>query len=329
MKKIIIACCIFLLTGCGSEKQTENDANNNSDTNNTGGIVYYEKTNYNTNSTDVIKVDVSSLDKETVLSGTDYFGGIQVVGDKIFGLISNRVVYVKDGKANYITSEDEYVARYYATNDNIYYGKDNNNGSDNIFEHFAMKKIDGTGLNDIHEQGISQLIVDDAIYFKPNSGSEVTKLLKYDLDGSNKRVLYEKSIGYLIKSGDYLYFINYDDNKSIYQLKTDGTDEKKLAEGPFTFSNVTYNQINGNYSLATLDNVLYYINSQDSDKLYKIENETSSKISDDSFQSIKIVGGNIFAIYKGYTKPGIYMLDKDGEEIKQITSDMVNEFDVK
>ena len=325
-KLFIVLFLSFILTGCGCENDNIQNNNNNQTNKGESYDIYYVKTDFNTNETQLIKVNTDKLEKEVVFSNVDYFSSV-IDDDNTYVISNNLIGYIKDNKINFLMGEGSYVSRYLVNDDYIYYGKDNSNASDNYFERLAIMNTDGTNSRDLHESGIGQLVVDDYIYFKPNSGSEVSKLLRYDLDGSNKMVIFDKSVGYLINEDDYLYFVNYGDNNSIYQMKIDGTEPQKIVEGPISFNYSIPNQFNGYYSMAVINNVLYYIKTSYENKLYKVDNGIETKVSDESFASIQAEDDNLFVIYQN--KTGIYMLDKDGKELKTITTDFMSEYYIK
>lgn len=331
MKMKITVTLLFLClicVGCVYENKSNQNTNQNNNQENKIGdyVVYYVKTDYTNNVTQLIKTDTDKLEKEVVFSSKDFFNTV-IDADKIYVLCNNWIGYIQNNKIKYLMSGESYVSRYLVKDNIIVYGKDNSNASDNYFERLAIMNTNGNDNKELHDSGIGQLLLDDYIYFKPNSGSEINKLLQYNLDGSNKKVLYEKSIGYLIKSNDYFFFVNYDDNRSLYQMKTDGTEPKKIVEGPISFNFSISNQFNGYYSMATINNVLYYIKTSEDNKLYKVDNGINTKVNDSSFASIKAKGNNLFVVYNN--KAGIYLLDENGQELKTITNDFISEFYIK
>lgn len=313
MKKIFLGiACLLFLTGCtGNDNKTvNNDLPKHH--------LYYVENDYQNNSTSVIDVNVASGYKKTLLNANNSALMINYDNGKIYAIFTNRIGYINNGKIKYITSEDEYVARYDVNDNKVYYGKDNNNMSDNIFERLAMEDADGKNEKIINEAGISQLLVDDYIYYKPSSGSDVLNLLRYNLDGTNKKILYTGSVGQLAKFGDYLYFINYNDSTSLYRIKRDGTEPKKMIQGPLNFGTAYANQVNGYNNIGVIDNYLYYINPNDSNKVYKTDGTNNEKIIDASATSIYIKDNYIYCNFADYNKMGIYLLDSTGKEIKKI-----------
>lgn len=316
-KKIILFLFLSIfLFGCGNETNEVNDASNNNST--PDHSLYYAYSDYTNNTNSIYKINIKNDKKETILNTSETISSMQMDNNKLYAIFTNRVGYINKGNISYITDEDEYVGRYKIKNNILYYGKDNNNMSDEIYERFAMKNISSGSVTILSDYGISQLLIDDNIYFKANSGSDVLNLVKYNLNGSNKSIITSGNIGQLIKGGDYIYFINYSDNNSIYKVKTDGTGLTKVVEGPINFTNVYANPIDGHTNMGVIDNYLYFINTKDNNKLYKTDGTNNFVIVDSAVNSIYIKGDYIYYDYKDYSKVGVYLLDKDGKEIKQV-----------
>lgn len=321
MKKIFLILLVsFIVTGCGCVKVSDNDANKDNSSHN----IYYYKYDFSTPelSTNVFKINTESLNETLLLNTKSSIFMIQYEGDKLYAIIDNQVGYIDD-KVNIIT-KDDYVARYFSKDNKIYFGKDNSNASDNIFESFAMADNKNNQSN-IHQMGISNLVVDDYIYYKPNSGSEVNNLLQYKLDGTDKKVIYNGNFGLLTLGESYIYFTNYADNNSLYQVKKDGSNAKKIVEGSLTFDFFNVNPINGEYKLATIGDNLYYINSLDGYKLYKYDG-TNTMITENPVKAVKAYDDKLFVIYKN--KSGLFELNADGTEIKQILSTSPDEYEI-
>lgn len=327
MKKllILITALIIFVSGCSNE----NDNTNNNGDNYPNHYVYYFVNDYDNNTTDIFEVNVSN-GKETKLITVDL--GVSMLkydDNKLYAIFNNRVGYIKNNSIEYITDEDEYVVRFDVKDEYIYYGKDNNNGSDNIFEQLAMKDINGENEIIISGVGIGQLIVDDYIYYKPNSGTDISKLVRYNLDGSEKTILFDTAIGQIIKNGDYIYYVDYNDEGSIYKIKYDGTNIVKMIQGPINFSNSRVNQIDGYTNIGVINDYLYYINSNDERKLYKTNGYTEAIVINASIYEIYVKDEYIYCKYSDYNKSGLYLLDKTGKELKSITNKYIEEYIVR
>ncbi|WP_025025910.1 stalk domain-containing protein [Caldalkalibacillus mannanilyticus] len=57
------------------------------------------------------------------------------------------------------------------------------------------------------------------------------KMIKMNLDGSNKTTISEDSIKSIIIHGDTVYYINSTDNDRIYKMDSNGKNKKKLTDG--------------------------------------------------------------------------------------------------
>jgi len=105
---------------------------------------------------------------------------------------------------------------------------------------YKIKK-DGTSLTALSENDhpIFLNVVGNWIYytssFVNSEGRYINKITKMCVDGTRKQILLSDTdinVQGLMAEGDYLYFINGADNNSIYRVKTDGTEFKKLTSHP-------------------------------------------------------------------------------------------------
>jgi hypothetical protein len=304
---------IVLFTGCGTNNNKIIDIDYD---------VYYYQNNYVTPtlSTNISKLNTKSIEYTTLLNTELSVSMIRYENDLLYGIFNGKIGYIKDNQVKYITSDNDSISRYYIKNNILYFDKQITSGSYNTLGNFTM--IDKTEKS-INEMGISQLIVDDYIYFEPNGGIDANKLLQYNLDGTNKTFLYKGNIGSLIISNQYIYYINYEDENSLYRMKKDGTEAKNIIAGPFSNKTTTTNIINGEYKMATIGDTLYYINIQDGYKLYKYDGK-NHKLTNDGINSLKAYDGNLFVVYKNRT--GLFVLDDNGLEIKQILNITPDEY---
>ena len=292
--------------------------------------VVYLYNDYAKNISSLMEVN-SKTQKASLLLTNDNINQISVA-DKIYALVSNRLASISQGQAAFLISPETYVVRYVIKGGSIYYGKDNTNASDNYFERLSMISTGGQSDHDLHEMGVGQLLVDDAVYFKPNSGTEAQSLLRLNLDGTGKTAIYKGSVAYLVKSKNYLYFIDYNQNSALMRMKPDGSDVKKMTDGPFKFEFAIPSQFNGLYTLATIGDTLYYINPKDGNKLYRLDDSGNSKVSDAALSRVKATPtGNALVVTYALSsnKPGLFIWSTAGQELARIATEAVTEFVIR
>lgn len=277
--------------------------------------VYFMTTDFQNDTTSIVQVHVASGEETVLLEEPQYLGMLREGNGRLYGLANNRVFVLEDGKIRYITGEDEYVARFDVHDDIIYYGKDNNDASDDVFERFAMKDANGQNEAILSDGGISQLVVDDYVYCGISSGTDIASLMRYDLDGSNKTMIRDKPSGHLVKFGAYLYFIDHGDAGSAYRMKHDGSDLEKMVQGPLAFTSSLANPINGIPNMGAINDVLYFINSQDGNRLYRTDGNRQEQITNEAVGSLYVKDSFIYCTYVNPERPGLYLLDENGVQL--------------
>ncbi len=194
---------------------------------------------------------------------------------------------------------------------------------------------DGTGVP-IHLSGKKadyMTVVGDWIYFtqEPAEGGGYTgsgHILKMRIDGTQEMYIESDSDGYgraLNIVGDYIYYINDTHGSSIYRMKTDGSQDRRLSEDEGLHSMVVYEDYiyyynytadmikrmpvnggtgtvvvpKGGYGMTIENNRIYYVKS---DKIYSCKLDGTDLIMETECY------GDVMNITAGY----IYYNDKDG-----------------
>ena len=87
--------------------------------------------------------------------------------------------------------------------------------------------------------------------------------------------------------------------------------------------------MDGNSFMGVYDNVAYYINTKDSNKLYKssVESKEDVAVLEDSIQILDVIDSTIF--YKVKNDIGVYRYDILNGISSQVTSARVLEFDAE
>ena len=106
--------------------------------------------------------------------------------------------------------------------------------------------------------GYTLNIVDGWIYFFDTEiGTEDDKIYKMKYDGSDFQSIYEGRSDHMIVDGEWIYFTDYEDDKSLCKMKTDGSERQVLAD------TVTV-------SVLEVDGWIYYVSNG---KIHKIKTD--------------------------------------------------------
>ncbi|HOV24864.1 MAG TPA: stalk domain-containing protein [Pseudobacteroides sp.] len=146
------------------------------------------------------------------------------------------------------------------------------------------------------------VITEDKYYYiSPNGGIE-----SKNHDGSNIFKIARDKAYQIVMMGDYIYYINMDDNNTLYKVKTDGTSKTKLSN-------------TGVYEIDTDNNSIYYISDY---KIHKVGSEGEGKIQlnhDDAVSWIFIEGNDL--LYK------VFNFDR-GARLKKTDLNNLNSVDI-
>ena len=71
----------------------------------------------------------------------------------------------------------------------------------------------------------------DESYFVFSNGDDSGKLYRMNKDGTNLVKLTEEKVGFVTVWGEWVYYIDYNDKKSIYKIKLDGSARTKIYGG--------------------------------------------------------------------------------------------------
>lgn len=129
-----------------------------------------------------------------------------------------------------------------------------------------------------------------------------TTLYKSKIDGSQKTGINGDMPAFINVVGDYIYYINANENNNIYKVRTDGTARNKLGSDIAMY-------------MVVVDGWIYYTNISDSGRLYKMKTDGTEKtrLTNEIAYNINVAGDFIY--YTSLDDSGIvelYKIRKDG-----------------
>ncbi len=110
--------------------------------------------------------------------------------------------------------------------------------------------------------------------------------------------------GVIAKQGDWIYYCNFNDNRKLYKIKTDGTEKTKLNDDHSTYINVSGDWVyyTSSSSAGTYGGKIYKI---------KIDGSGKTKLSDDEAGYVNVSGDWIY--YSNYDDMDkLYKIKTDG-----------------
>jgi len=195
---------------------------------------------------------------------------------------------------------------------------------------YRYNKNDGskTGIYKIEEKeeliintSIYQMLVDEHFIYVVAKDSTEKTLIRYTLDGKNKKALTSKITVYnIIQDKDNIYYINNSDKNKIYMVSKDGTKNYAITKGSSVIDTSKYN---GNHLASVIEDKVIYINSVDN-KVYVCSNNEEKILVDNEIKYIQLNGKMLYVALKN--KIEIHRLNIETSELEKITSARFSEF---
>lgn len=196
----------------------------------------------------------------------------------------------------------------------IYYSED--------YDIFKIK-LDGSEKTKFADAGIcyEMIVLGDWIYYV--NGSDENRLYKIKTDGTNKTKLSDGSIQELVGIEDWIYYISeqdysYDNPNSLYKMRLDGSGETKIKNLKLGF-----------LSFPLLkDGWIYYRNTEDYDKLYRIRTDGNdkTKLSDTTASGLQIVDDWIYYVD---LSSNLYKVKNDGSDNTKVLDEKLYYYVIK
>ncbi|EJO5349479.1 DUF5050 domain-containing protein [Clostridium botulinum] len=211
-----------------------------------------------------------------------------------------------DGSLN-IKLCDDFASSIWINSHWIYYINYIGKNEENCL--YRIKK-DGTSRERLTSTTVHSLVFSDNYIFYSeyisSSSKDNYKIYRMKKNGDNKIVLSDVKGTNLIVQGPFLYYLNPEDNYSIYRIRVDGLDIKKINN----YSSTKFMKIK--------DGWIYYINEELGNNLYRItlDGNYEEKLNNDS--CINPVMDNQYIYYGTDNKPYLYRIKLNGLERKKL-----------
>jgi hypothetical protein len=88
-----------------------------------------------------------------------------------------------------------------------------------------------------------------------------------------------------------------------------------MVQGPLAFTSSLANPINGIPNMGAINDVLYFINSQDGNRLYRTDGNRQEQITNEAVGSLYVKDSFIYCTYVNPERPGLYLLDENGVQL--------------
>lgn len=207
----------------------------------------------------------------------------------------------------------------------------------------------GTDVKKIGEDNVGSINVDENyIYYVRDNGSyqenfdflkiNTNSLCRINKNGRNQKILDSAPSLYASLSGNYLYYVHYDEKEAstLYKIKIDGTDQKKLDNSPLLLSpgeggSLCYTNISHNRNIMYWDiatdtqtlqyeedaywpivygSYLYFLDCSNNYRLARIHRKSGEKefITEERIDCYNVYGNYIYYQTNHPTAPALYRI---------------------
>lgn len=242
--------------------------------------------------------------------------------DYVYGIKDNKLYrYIKKSSEIEVVVDEE-VIKYILGNDRVYYiTKDNN----------SLKYIDlnSKSISNVISKNVEEVLIDSNYIYTVQDADSKRVIVKYDLNGGGKQDLVQnENVSYIVQDDTRLFFVNKKDSNSIYVVNKDGTNLAKVDNIATVSDKGIIEEIDGTKYMFISKNYLFFVNTNDSSTLWKInlENKEKTKVIASSVSILQNVDDTIF--YKVKNEIGAYLYNYETGFISSFTNRNVTEFSI-
>ena len=282
--------------------------------------VYYVTEGYTYNPVYTLNSIYSNGFEDKTVYSNSGLTNIKVSGDYIYGTKEGGLYRLKKKGDEIEPLIEKELGKFNVDGDVVYYTQ----GSNNVLKSFNVntKEVKGLGIDNIVE-----IAIDDNYLFVVKDQTTNKTIYRLNKDGGDKKELTKKSnVSYIIESGDKIYYVNKNDGNKIYLVNKNGENESKVADIKTASDSGQIKEIDGSKYMFVRNNELYYVNVDDSNKLFKInlESKAVEEVLPMSVELLQGIDETVFYKIKG--EMGIYLYNIDTKFMSQITNRKLRDF---
>ena len=282
--------------------------------------VYYVTEGYTYNPVYTLNSIYSNGFEDKTVYSNSGLTNIKVSGDYIYGTKEGGLYRLKKKGDEIEPLIEKELGKFNVDGDVVYYTQ----GSNNVLKSFNVntKEVKDLGIDNIVE-----IAIDDNYLFVVKDQTTNKTIYRLNKDGGDKKELTKKSnVSYIIESGDKIYYVNKNDGNKIYLVNKNGENESKVADIKTASDSGQIKEIDGSKYMFVRNNELYYVNVDDSNKLFKInlESKAVEEVLPMSVELLQGIDETVFYKIKG--EMGIYLYNIDTKFMSQITNRKLRDF---
>ena len=282
--------------------------------------VYYVTEGYTYNPVYTLNSIYSNGFEDKIVYSNSGLTNIKISGDYIYGTKEGGLYRLKKKGDEIEPLIEKDLEKFNVYGDFVYYTQ----GSNNALKSFNVntKEIRDLGIDNIVE-----IAIDENFLFVVKDETTQKTIYRLNKEGKDKKELTKKSnVSYIIQSADKIYFVNKKDSNKIYSVTKNGENESKVADIKTSSDSGQIKEIDGSKYMFIRNNELYYVNVEDTNKLFKINLETKAveEVLPMSVELLQGIDETVFYKIKG--EMGIYLYNLDTKFMSQITNRKLRDF---
>ena len=273
--------------------------------------MYYIQDSYTKDEKTSVMIYKSFDESRTKIENTEGFTDICLEKNNLYGIKENKLYKIDLETKELIKVTDKNVKSFIVKNNIIYYYVVDKKDPQNT----GVYKIDLniSSENQIIAAEIFDMDITEKHIYIVSKGTTNRSVLRYDLEGKNKKEISEKYIISGIRCiEDKVYFTTTKNNK-LYVI-----DKNK------SITKITNNKIKNIKDVVEYNGNVYYINSSDNNTLYVVNSKTDERVLKKNIIDLQIDRNVIYFRIEGSI--GIYKFDTETKNTAQVTSARTNKY---
>ena len=239
----------------------------------------------------------------------------------MYGLYEGAIVTINEvNKIRKITPEDEKVISFKVKGDNIVKyverTRDKAKKKEYALEVFNLynESVKGVAIEQIKTFDVDE----DGIYFVYASGKLKDKIIRVLWNNYTNVIIGDDLTDQIVKVEDWIYYINKSKDNQLVRLYKDGTKKEIVSKSKLEVPKKQVGKYWADGYISGYLDTLYYINTEDNSKLYKVQISTGAQapITNESVETFKLENGYIY--YTLNTEEGLFVMHEDGTHVNKI-----------
>lgn len=282
--------------------------------------IYYVSVGYTYSPNSSLNKMESNGFNETLVYKDLGFSNIHPQGDFVYGLKDSSISKISKSTLEVSVVYEKDVKKYTMYNNEIYAIV----GNTNKLVYIDTLKNE---TKDLGIENVTEVLVDQNNLFLCVDETSKKTLVRINKDGSDKKTITgNENVSYIVQDDKRIFFINKSDGSKIYSVNKDGSGIAKVADIKSVTDTGIIEDIDGSKYMFTVNNVLYYVNTEDKRNLWKVNlaDKTTEKVISMPVDILEEVENTVF--YKVKDEKGVYLFNLETKFTARVSSRLITEF---